>query len=132
MQFFIEVKRLTKRFVVQNTTLESDRLLCALSDPLDGYNGLQASGRMLADSDRLSFIYIIDSNEGYLYIEFPSDVWPNLKKGLDEKRDVFVVVGRETFLELTNLRSGMIYLIDNIAENPNYGENMVTEVAKHF
>ncbi|WP_108670031.1 hypothetical protein [Peribacillus acanthi] len=89
-----------------------------------------ATGQMLVDSDNLSFIYIIEHQEEYQYIELTKCIWEELKIGLEQNLPVYLY--GEGNLELTNFQDELRYLIDNIEGNSNYGEEMVAEVERIF
>jgi Family of unknown function (UPF0738) len=90
----------------------------------------EASGQMLVDSDNLAFIYIIEEQGEYQYIELTKCIWEELKIGLEQNLQVFLF--GEGSLELTNFQDELRYLIDNIEGNSNYGVEMVAEVERIF
>jgi len=92
---------------------------------------LRASGRMLVDSDALSFIYILENNEEFVYVSLTSNLWSSLKEVIDEKLDVILFIGNQT-INLEGLIEELTYLISNIEGNANYGEQMVSQVEEIF
>jgi hypothetical protein len=90
-----------------------------------------ATGQMLVDSSELAFVYIVEKNESFIYVKLGQNTWPNLKEGLENNSQFKLSNGEET-LELPNLREELMYLIDNIKGNSNYGEEMVTKVEECF
>lgn len=91
----------------------------------------KASGQMLVDSDHLSFVYLVESEDGYTYILIPHNLWKKLKVVLTNNAAVFLSNKKER-LQLTGIQEELSYLIDNIKGNTNYGEKMVTEVEVVF
>lgn len=121
-----------RRYRVKELTFHENCLLATVSDSLSDHQAIVATGRLLVDSDRLTFVYIIDSVDGYFYIEFPKMVWPILYEGLQNNASVIVVEEGQKMLELEHFNDELIFLIDNIANNPNYGSKLVSEVEAIF
>lgn len=92
---------------------------------------IKATGQMLVDSSELAFVYIVEKNESFIYVEIGHNTWPILKEGLENNCNYKLSNGEETS-ELPNLREELLYLIDNIKGNSNYGEEMVTKVEECF
>jgi hypothetical protein len=90
-----------------------------------------AAGRVLADSDRLSFIYILESKQEYIYVAIPSEYWIEFKKVLDQSTTVTLKI-LEDSIELEGIVEELNYLISNIEGNANYGEEMVEKVESIF
>ena len=122
---------MTKRLTVSDATIDKDRFIVTLSETIHS-DKLQASGRMLVDSDQLAFIYIVDSDDGYIYLQFKTELWPKLKAALVQGCPAFLVMDDRKPLELSNFHKEINYLIENISENPNYGEQTVAEVGRYF
>lgn len=91
----------------------------------------KASGQMLVDSDHLSFVYLVEKEEGYTYIMIPNNFWKQLQGVLTNNVTVFLSNKRERLL-LTGFQEELSYLIENIKGNSNYGEKMVAEVETVF
>ncbi|MCM3602432.1 hypothetical protein M3175_16990 [Robertmurraya korlensis] len=92
---------------------------------------LSATGQVLVDSNELAFVYIVEKDESFMYVELTLDTWPILKEGLENNCKYNLSNGNETIV-LPNLREELLYLIDNIKGNSNYGEEMVTKVEECF
>ncbi|RFU68012.1 hypothetical protein D0469_13030 [Peribacillus saganii] len=92
---------------------------------------LKPKGQLLVDSDGLSFIYITEDDEDYIYISLPEAIWPELNVALRENSSVVAVSGG-TQLELIGIHSELEYLIENIKGNGNYGEELVKRVEEIF
>lgn len=92
---------------------------------------LSATGQVLVDSNELAFVYIVEKDESFVYIELTLNTWPILKEGLENNSEYKLSNGDETIV-LPNLQEELLYLIDNIKGNSNYGEEMVTKVEECF
>ncbi|WP_066054877.1 hypothetical protein [Robertmurraya korlensis] len=92
---------------------------------------LKATGQVLVDSTELAFVYIVEKNESFSYIALSLTTWPILKEGLENHSEYKLSNGEET-IALPNLHEELLYLIDNIKGNSNYGEEMVTKVEECF
>ena len=91
-----------------------------------------ATGNMLVDSDTLSFVYLLDGGEGYTYVRFQEEVWPMLANVLEQDVSVTITSEEGSMLELVDLKEELGYLIENIKDNSNYGEDMNQAVEKVF
>lgn len=89
-------------------------------------------GRMLADSDHLSFIYILDVEEDFIYLSFPENVWSDLNHTLQESLPVYLQINQDNRILLVQFQEELKYFIANIRENSNYGEKMVQAVSQCF
>lgn len=92
---------------------------------------LSATGQVLVDSNELAFVYIVEKDDSFMYIELTLNTWPILKEGLENNCEYKLSNGEETIV-LPNLQEELLYLIDNIKGNSNYGEEMVTKVEECF
>lgn len=93
---------------------------------------VEPEGRMLADSDHLSFLYILDVEEDFIYVNFPENVWGDLNNVLQNKLPIYLQIGTDTRILLIRLHEELEYFIGNIRENSNYGEKMVQAVSQCF
>ncbi|QOY34185.1 hypothetical protein AWH56_015770 [Anaerobacillus isosaccharinicus] len=93
---------------------------------------IQPEGRMLADSDHIAFVYILDVDDDFIYVSFPEAVWKNLNKVLSDSLPIFLNVNEEIRVPLIQFQEELQYFISNIEENSNYGESMVQAVSKAF
>lgn len=89
-------------------------------------------GRMLVDSEHLSFIYILDVDGDFLYISFSKENWSDLNQCLIKDLPVFLQIDEETRLSLLQFHEELLYFISNIKENNNYGAKMVQAVSDIF
>lgn len=122
---------MSQKIKVTNITLEDKKLVVFLEGNLIDRNVLP-EGRMLVDSDHLSFIYILDSKDGFIYISFPQEVWQMLKYVQEVSYPVILKINPEKEIELTQFAEELHYLISNIDDNSNYGDEMVSAVNKVF
>lgn len=90
-----------------------------------------ASGQMLVDSDALAFIYLLEKQDEYIYLEIPEIVWKDCKVAL-EANHTFYIKGDQEEVELENFKEELGYLIENIRGNGNYGEEMEKTVSSVF
>ncbi len=131
MYFEGRIHVMNKRLTIKNVILKDDnkvRLEIENNQPL---NDCKASGQMLVDSDNLSFIYLLEEDDHYTYIAIPDTVWSDLKYVIAQSHPVILTNGSEEIL-LTQFREELIYLIENIKGNSNYGETMVSKVEVVF
>ncbi|MFX3673259.1 MAG: hypothetical protein ACE3JQ_02260 [Paenisporosarcina sp.] len=92
---------------------------------------VKAGGQLITDSDNLSFVYLMDSQEGYTYVQFPKIVWPLLAISLSSDQDPHIAWGQAD-IQLTNFREELEMLIFNIEDNHNYGAEFVEAVEEIF
>lgn len=91
----------------------------------------KASGQMLVDSDSLAFIYLLEKENEYVYLEIPEMVWKDCKVAL-EANNAFFIKALNGELLLENFKEELEYLIENILGNGNYGEDMEKAVSSVF
>jgi hypothetical protein len=92
---------------------------------------VKAGGQLITDSDAMSFVYLMDSQDGYKYVRFPKTVWPLLAISLSNEQDPLIAWG-ETDILLTNFREELEMLIFNIEGNNNYGAEFSEAVEEAF
>ncbi|MCL9970406.1 hypothetical protein MX569_07300 [Anoxybacillus kestanbolensis] len=93
--------------------------------------GLQAKRHMLVDSDACAFAYILEAADAFVYVIMPKEVWGAIKEALRTNEPVFLV-GNDATIELEGIHEEVAYLIENIAGNANYGEEMEQAVTAFF
>ncbi len=54
----------------------------------------QPAGQVLADSDDVSFIYLIEEGNQYSYLKFPQNLWPQLVELLKTEQNPFLQIGK--------------------------------------
>jgi len=92
---------------------------------------VKAGGQLITDSDNLSFVYLMDSQEGYTYVQFPKTVWPLLAISLSSDQDPEIAWGHSV-IQLSNFREELEMLIFNIEGNHNYGVEFTEAVEEAF
>ena len=120
-----------KRIEITHTSWNEQQLLLQ-ADPVSfSLEQVTASNRMLVDSDNLSFIYILETASEFIYVSVKDTYWQDLKKAIEEKKAIVLVVDKVALL-LTNIEEELGYLIENIKDNANYGEEMEKRVNDIF
>lgn len=92
---------------------------------------IKAGERMITDSDSLSFVYLLEDEEGYHYVKFGQDVWPLLVNTLKAEDEPTLQYGN---IELTlhKFKEELEMLIFNIEGNDNYGVEFSKAVEEAF
>ncbi|MBU8906905.1 hypothetical protein [Desertibacillus haloalkaliphilus] len=93
---------------------------------------MQAGEQMLADSDQLAFIYLLEQDNQFVYLSLPKEIWSELQLARQNEATVVLMGTDEKSLELTTFLQELDYLIENIEGNSNYGEEMVASVEEQF
>lgn len=127
----MEVLKMREKIQVEKVIRNEENEVILLVNNDFPVSEIIATGQMLVDSSELAFVYIVEKNESFIYVKLGQNTWPNLKEGLENNSQFKLSNGEET-LELPNLREELMYLIDNIKGNSNYGEEMVTKVEECF
>lgn len=117
---------------VTETKMKDNHLLLIPIEqwPEKEWNALHDGMRMLADSDALTFVYVLDSEDAFVQLRLPKKVWPQLKKAYEEGWEVSASGPKS--IKLEHFHSEMEYLLDNIPGNGNYGAAMVEAVEEAF
>ncbi|MFP3918300.1 hypothetical protein U5N28_10875 [Lysinibacillus telephonicus] len=92
---------------------------------------IQPAGQLLADSDNLAFVYLLEEGEGYSYLHLPQQLWPQLVELLKLNRNPYLLINNNP-VELTNFTDELQMLVFNIEGNDNYGTDFVEAVEKAF
>ncbi|QIW79395.1 hypothetical protein [Bacillus tequilensis] len=118
------------RIEIMNATLSDDQLRLACEA-----EGIEAkrkpSGQMLVDSDHFAFVYILELADSFEYVIIKEHVWPELKQAHAQRIPVVLETGGES-IELSGLHEELEYLLENIKDNANYGEEMEDKVKRVF
>ncbi|MFD1735337.1 hypothetical protein ACFSCX_02050 [Bacillus salitolerans] len=122
---------MSNKIKINHIEWKSDQLLMYSDDKSGTQKSLTATGRVLADSDDLAFIYILETEQEYVYISIPSDYWIDLKKVMEGNHEVILHIHNETII-LEGILEELQYLISNIEGNSNYGTEMVDKVEQIF
>ncbi|MDN4073679.1 hypothetical protein [Fictibacillus terranigra] len=98
-----------------------------------GFSEWKDGSRMLVDSDQLSFIYVMETEDDLVYIGLPEPLWGQLNEALVNELPVVLKKAEEdTFFELSSLHAELSYLLENIKDNSNYGDDMLKAVDRSF
>ena len=89
------------------------------------------SGKMITDSDKMTFVYLIDEEDEYGQLHFEQSVWPLLVDSIKLKTDP-VVTYNENAVSLDGFIEELTMLIFNIEGNNNYGEAFSSAVELAF
>ncbi|MFT8322351.1 MAG: hypothetical protein ABF649_15765 [Bacillus sp. (in: firmicutes)] len=105
-----------------NAKIKDNELLMEIEESilLDDY---KASGQMLVDSDALSFIYLLEHKDHYIYLVIENKWWNKMKESKELGLPVFLTNGNQKML-LEQFLEELDYLVENIEGNSNYGEEM--------
>ncbi|MFB5661414.1 hypothetical protein [Alteribacillus sp. HJP-4] len=98
--------------------------------PEQEWKQLNDGMRMLADSDALTFVYVLDSPEAFVQLRLPKRTWAALREAYEHEYKV--VADGPSPITLEHFQQEMEYLLDNIPGNGNYGSEMVNAVEKAF
>ncbi len=121
---------LRKTYLIEKGVLENSQVFFELQDP-ESDLAIHPAGRMITDSDEMSFIYLMDEKDGYSYLKFPQIVWPLLVETLHSKVNPVLKWGTER-IELVGFLDELQSLLYNIEGNYNYGEDFTTAVEEAF
>ncbi|MFG6496377.1 hypothetical protein P8610_13505 [Fictibacillus sp. UD] len=121
------------RMNVQSTAWNENKLILLVQSEISKeLSQWKDSERMLVDSEGLAFIYVLEREEGFIYISIDNDHWNELKNGLQKNADFVIQNEKGEELELTAFSREMEFLTENIQGNANYGQQMENEVIKVF
>lgn len=121
---------MSQRILITDAKIENNELHLSANIETD-LAAFAPTGQMLVDSDQLSFVYIVDQEEGYRYVTIPEGTWSVIQNGIQAGLETFLT-NKNGKLKLDGFQSEMEYLIENITGNSNYGEEMVAKVEKVF
>lgn len=92
---------------------------------------MTASSRMITDTDRMSFVYLVEAGDHYTYLHFDHKDWGALSLIAKEPGPVFLSDGSHQ-IELLDFHNELSMLLLNIEGNDNYGHRFVEEVENVF
>ena len=102
-------------------------LLAATADEPHGI----PSGKMITDSEKLSFVYLLEVEEGYRQLHFTQAMWPFMVDVLKLDADP-ILSWQDKGMTLAGFKDELTMLIYNIEGNDNYGEAFSTAVEQAF
>lgn len=118
------------RIEILNATLSDDEL--RLTCETEGKEAeRKPSGQMLVDSDNIAFVYILELADSFEYVMIKEHIWPELKQAHDQRKPIVLEAGNES-IELSGPHDELEYLLENIKDNANYGEEMEETVKRVF
>lgn len=118
------------KILIKDIIVEKEHALLEV-DQNQIISNLKASGQMLVDSDSLSFIYLMEKEDSYIYISIPEIVWKQLKKAVENKLPIYLSNRKDQIL-MSNIHDEIVYLVENIKGNSNYGKEMMDMVESVF
>ncbi len=123
-----------KNIIVTEIIAERDRYVANATSEIDEekIGALKDGGRMLVDSDRLAFVYVLEDEQTLYYVRFEEAMWPSLKTFIERPKPFFIRLREGAFISLESIESELRFLIDNIRGNGNYGEKMEKAVQNTF
>ncbi|MGG3623171.1 hypothetical protein ABES25_06350 [Bacillus gobiensis] len=92
---------------------------------------IKATGQMLVDSDNFAFVYVLEYKQAFYYAILQEQVWPQINNALESDMPVYISIGSRT-IELIGIHEELSYLLGNIKDNANYGEEMEKKVIDAF
>ncbi|MBM7604063.1 hypothetical protein FS935_12575 [Metabacillus litoralis] len=122
---------MNKRIELTKANINNKTLVLEPESTHSEFGELKAKGQMLVDSDHLAFIYILDSSDAFVYASLPHSIWSELRTAKEDNLPVIAKIGDQE-LELVELSDELTYLLGNIKDNANYGEEMENKVVEAF
>lgn len=111
--------------------IQDEKEICFFVKETSELATLIPAGKMITDSEKKTFVYLLDEEEEYGYIHFPQTVWPLMVDVLKEDDDPILSYKGER-ITLTGFVEELTMLIFNIEGNNNYGADFSTTVEKAF
>lgn len=113
------------------TGLQNENELLFLLTSTKEFINETPSGKMITDSEELSFVYLLEIDDGYSQVHFSKAVWPLMLDVLKFDLDPILSWG-EKELPLIGFKEELTMLIYNIEGNNNYGETFTNAVETAF
>ncbi|MFJ7932893.1 hypothetical protein [Sporosarcina sp. NPDC096371] len=110
--------------------LDGEEIRFLLAETADRPQGVP-SGKMITDSEDLSFVYLLEVEEGYRHLHFTQKVWPFMVDALKLESDP-VLLWKDEIIALPGFKDELTMLIYNIEGNDNYGEVFTSAVEQAF
>ncbi|MBP3040132.1 hypothetical protein J9303_11600 [Bacillaceae bacterium Marseille-Q3522] len=121
---------MAEKITVIHSELDNEKIFLQVDENISLTN-VAATGKMLVDSEAIAFVYIVEKNNEYVYILVTEDVWGKLEILLQRQLPVYLTNGNWEIV-LDDFAEELVYLVDNIKGNGNYGEEMVAKVESSF
>jgi Family of unknown function (UPF0738) len=122
---------MNNRIELTEAIIEKNNLILKTEAIPANINSLKAKGQMLVDSDHLAFIYILETEDEFVYAGLPHTIWTKLKEANEKNLHVILKIN-EVEIELVAFFDELNYLLENIKDNANYGEEMENKVVELF
>ncbi|MBO0585996.1 hypothetical protein [Sporosarcina sp. E16_8] len=107
-----------------------EQILFIVAEQVEKPHGIP-SGKMITDSDNLSFVYLLEAEEGYEHLHFTQAVWPLMVDVLTTNLNP-MISWKDELISLPGFKDELTMLIYNIEGNDNYGEAFSSAVEKAF
>ncbi|SOB91723.1 hypothetical protein SAMN05880501_101369 [Ureibacillus xyleni] len=89
------------------------------------------AGQMLADSDHLALIYVVEEGGEFSYLQFSRELWSHLVDIMKSNQNPYVTINGKA-IELIHFIEELEMLIFNIEGNDNYGKEFVDAIEEAF
>jgi len=107
-----------------------EQILFLVAEQAEKPQGIPA-GKMITDSDNLSFVYLLEVEAGYEHLHLTQAVWPLMVDVLTTNLDP-VLSWKDEIIPLHGFKDELTMLIFNIEGNDNYGEAFSSAVEQAF
>lgn len=108
----------------------NEQILFLVAEQAEKPQGIPA-GKMITDSDNLSFVYLLEVEAGYEHLHLTQAVWPLMVDVLTTNLDP-VLSWKDEIIPLPGFKEELTMLIFNIEGNDNYGEAFSSAVEQAF
>ncbi|WP_052245751.1 hypothetical protein [Sporosarcina sp. ZBG7A] len=106
--------------------------VCFTYDGTTKMLGDSPSGKMITDSDALSFVYLFEDGEEYQYLHFTQEVWALMQQLIEMDNGDPLIESEDGSVQLIGFTEELMMLIFNIEGNGNYGEEFMLAVEQAF
>lgn len=117
-------------YIIEKSHFVNNNLYLSLNEKQNRIQ-IQPAGQMLADSDNVAFIYVVEEEAGYSYLKIPQDFWSNFGPLLKTEQNPILLINDQE-IELINFTEELTMLLLNIEGNDNYGNFFVETVEREF
>ena len=117
-------------YIIEKSHFVNNNLYLSLNEKQNRIQ-IQPAGQMLADSDNVAFIYVVEEEASYSYLKIPQDYWSYLVPLLNTQTNPILLINDQE-IELINFTDELTMLLLNIEGNDNYGNFFVETVEREF
>ena len=121
---------MNKKLQITKAEMTEKELILSV-DHSTSFDYIKATGQMLVDSDDISFIYLLEADNQYVYLVIGKEYWNKIKECKQLELPVSLSNGNGKIV-LEQFFEELDYLIQNIEGNGNYGEEMEKAVEAVF